>query len=51
MSDDRMVQVMVRMPPEMLAALKREAKAEDRTVAQTVRRALKLYLARPKENQ
>lgn len=33
------------MPPEMDREIRERAEAEDRTVAQTVRRALKLYLS------
>lgn len=37
-------QVMVRMTPEMLASLERDAHAQERTVAQTVRLACKRFL-------
>lgn len=37
-------QVMVRMTPELLNRLRERAAAEERTVAQTVRRAIKRYL-------
>ena len=39
-----MWKVIVRMTPEMHAAVKRRAVAEDRTMAQTIRRAVKQYL-------
>ena len=36
--------VMVRMPPDLYEAVKRDAEAEDRTMAQTIRRAVKQYI-------
>jgi predicted transcriptional regulator len=35
----------VRFPPDMHEAVKARAEAEDRTMAQTIRRAVKQYLA------
>lgn len=35
----------VRLPPEMHEAVKRRAEEEDRTMAQTIRRAVRQYLA------
>lgn len=40
------VQVLVRMPPDLRDALKAHGEANDRTMAQTVRYAVRLYLAR-----
>jgi predicted HicB family RNase H-like nuclease len=40
-------QVMVRMPPELHAEVKQRAEDEERSVAQTIRRAVRLYLAAP----
>lgn len=40
-------QMMVRMPAEMVEALKADAARNDRTMAQTVRRAVRLYLETP----
>lgn len=37
-------QVVVRMPADMHEAIKAAAKANDRTMAQEVRRAVRLYL-------
>jgi predicted HicB family RNase H-like nuclease len=36
--------LLVRVTPDLHAAIKRRADAEERTIAQTVRRALRLYL-------
>lgn len=36
--------VLVRMPPELHQAIKQRAEDEERTMAQTIRRALKRYL-------
>ena len=38
--------VLVRMPPDLHAAIIERARQEDRTMAQVIRRASKLYLAR-----
>lgn len=38
-------QIVVRVPPGLFAELTANAKANDRTVAQTVRRAIRLFLA------
>lgn len=43
---DSLVPTVVRFPPDMHAALKARAEADERTMAQTVRRAVKQYLAR-----
>lgn len=42
--DQKMEQLNVRMPRDMADQLKRRAEAEDRTLAHTVRRAVKQYL-------
>jgi predicted DNA-binding protein len=39
-----MQQVLIRMPAEMVEALKQQAETEDRTVAAEVRRAIRRYL-------
>lgn len=41
---DAMQQVLVRMPTDLVEALRNQAAAEDRTVAAEVRRAVRLYL-------
>lgn len=40
-----MIPVMVRMPPALYEAVKRDAETNDRTISQTIRRAVRLYLA------
>lgn len=44
MSDEPMEQVLVRMPPAMAEAVRSDAAANDRTLAATVRRAVRGYL-------
>ena len=46
MADKKTEQVMVRLSSEMLADLKAEGAANERTVAQTVRLAVKQFLDR-----
>lgn len=46
-SDGCSEQVMVRMPPEMHAAIKAHAAENDRTMAAEIRRAIRRYLAAP----
>jgi predicted transcriptional regulator len=41
---------MLRLDPDMKAALEADAAENDRTVAQTIRRACKQYLAREASN-
>jgi predicted transcriptional regulator len=41
-----MQQVMVRVPPELYAEIQAMAAEEDRTTAQTIRRAMREYLER-----
>lgn len=45
MPQDDSQQVMVRMPPELHQAVKDRAELEDRTMSQTIRHAVKRYLA------
>jgi predicted HicB family RNase H-like nuclease len=40
-----MVQLLVRVPADLHAELVKDAKEEDRTIAATVRRALRLYFS------
>lgn len=49
LSDSETKQVMIRMTPEMHQAVKDHAARNDRTMAQTVRRAVRLYLENPNE--
>ena len=44
MGDEPMQPVMVRLPPDLYAEVKAVAQREDRTLAQTIRRAIRLYL-------
>lgn len=44
LSDGETRQVMVRMDPEMHRAIKNRAASEDRTMAQEIRRAVRLHL-------
>lgn len=45
MPEDKFVQVIVRMPKKMHDDLKRNANINDRTMAATVRRAVRQYLS------
>lgn len=45
MPAEKTEQVMVRMPPDLLTELRSRAEREERSVAQTVRLAIKLYLS------
>jgi predicted HicB family RNase H-like nuclease len=47
MKDKRTVAVMVRLTPEVHAALVAESEREERTVAQTIRLAVRRHLASP----
>jgi hypothetical protein len=38
-------QVVLRLTPELLAAVERDAEANERTVSQTIRRAIERYVA------
>ena len=49
MTKTRLQQMIVRLPPDMHRAVKDRAEREERTVSQTIRRALRLYLARAEE--
>lgn len=42
-------QVVVRMPSTLHAAIKERADQDERSMAQTIRHALKVYLGRPPE--
>lgn len=44
MADEAMRQVLIRMPADLAEALAANAKENDRTIAATVRRAVKAYL-------
>ena len=44
MTTDRLIPTVVRFPPDVFAALKARAEADDRTMAQTIRRAVRFYL-------
>ncbi len=46
MGTDMTEQIMVRLPPDLHEQLKAEADRDERTVAQTVRLAIKQYLSR-----
>lgn len=41
---DNMQQVIIRMPPSLYDALKRQAAAEDRTISAEARRAIRQHL-------
>ena len=43
-------QVIVRMPTDMHEAIKQQAKADDLTMAQAIRAAVRQYLAQPAHN-
>ncbi len=45
MAAEKTEQVMVRLSPDLYEQLRTESEAEERTVAQTVRLAIKQYLA------
>lgn len=45
MSAEKSAQIMVRMTPDLLDALKRDADENERTVAQTIRLAVKRFLS------
>lgn len=49
MSQRPMQQVLIRMPPDLYAALKQHAETEDRTIAAEVRRAVRRYLNEARE--
>lgn len=47
MKDDAQQQVLVRMPAELHAAVKERAAAEERSMAQAIRFAIRRYLDEP----